>query len=305
MTDQLQRYLFADHHVRGELVQLDDSFTQILATQDYPQPVQRLLGEMLAAATLLTATLKFKGEVSLQIQSEGAIKYAVVDATHDQKVRGVARYDDSLTDDTQHDAIPFSDLFIKGVMAITITPAKGERYQGLVGLTESTLAACLEDYFTQSEQLATRVQLLTSTEDATKRAGGLLLQILPESSAASDATQNHAFNDLAILTDTMTADELFSLDAKTLLHRLYHEYDVTLYAPHDVVFSCSCSKERSAQALQNIDKQELLDIVAEEGCISMDCQYCHAQYQFDAMDIEAIHAGFSQSVSQQDGDLTQ
>lgn len=292
-TDQLQRYTFPKHHVRGELVQLTDSFAKVVVSQDYPDPVKQLLGEMLAAATLLSATLKFKGEISLQIQSEGAIKYAVVDVTHDRKVRGIARWKEQKTKwPTQ-----FQHQFSKGVLAITISPEKGERYQGLVSLDKESLAACLEDYFTQSEQLATRVMLHTDIQSSPPQAGGLLVQILPQSSEATEASSHTAFNDLVMLTETMTAKELFSLDAQTILHRLYHEYEVELYPQQAVVFQCTCSKARSAEALKNIEKSELLTIIAEEGAIKMDCQYCQTQYVFDEIDVETIHAGFSSTVT--------
>lgn len=292
-NDKLQRYIFPEKHVRGELVQLDKSFQRIIETQAYPQPIQQLLGEMLAAATLLSATLKFKGEISLQVQSEGVIKYAVVDVTHNQKVRGIARWNEQQAEWPER----FDEQFTKGVLAITISPEKGERYQGLVSLNKASLAACLEDYFSQSEQLATRVILLTDTQTDAPKAGGLLVQILPQSSEATQAAQHASFNELALLTETMTADELFSLDAQTLLHRLYHEHEVEVFSPHSVEFECTCSKERSGEALKNIEKSELLTIIAEEGAIRMDCQYCHSQYVFDEMDVETIHAGFGHSAA--------
>ncbi|WP_100642475.1 Hsp33 family molecular chaperone HslO [Alteromonas facilis] len=288
-NDQLQRYIFPDASVRGELVQLEKSYADLLASHAYPDAIKRLLGEMLSAATLLTATLKFKGEISLQIQSEGLVKYAVVDATHQQQVRGIARWDESVEQWPER----FQELFTKGVMAITITPEKGERYQGLVGLDQDSLAECIQGYFIQSEQLPTRVVLFTDTAKDNVKAAGMLLQVLPQSSDATNVLDHAEFNDLAVLTDTMTSEEILSLDARTLLHRLYHEYDVELYAPHPVTFSCTCSKERSAQALKNIEKAELLSIIEEQGVITMDCQYCHAKYEFDSMDVESIHAGFA------------
>lgn len=292
-NDQLQRYIFPDASVRGELVQLNDSYARLIKSHNYPQAVKQLLGELLAAATLLTATLKFKGEISLQIQSEGIIKYAVVDATDNQEVRGIARWDESVESWPEN----FTDLFQKGVLAITITPAKGERYQGLVGLTQPTLAECLEDYFTQSEQLPTKVKLFTDTKDEAVKAAGMLLQVLPRDASATDLTQHRTFSDLAVLTDTMTSDEILTLDAQTVMHRLYHEYDMELFSAQPVQFKCTCSRERSANALKNINKQELLGIIAEEGQIKVDCQYCHAEYNFDALDVESIHAGFAASMN--------
>ncbi|ALT00053.1 Hsp33 family molecular chaperone HslO [Lacimicrobium alkaliphilum] len=276
-SDQLFRYLFSNDNVRGELVQLQQSYAKVLDNQQYPQPVQRLLGELMAATSLLTATLKFEGDIAVQVQSDGPVKYAVINGTHKQELRGVARWDGDVPDE-------FSAMFNKGVLAITITPSEGERYQGLVELDKPSLAECLERYFEQSEQLLTRVILKADTQKP--QAAGMLLQVLP----GNDPKQE-SFNHLVHLTDTITADELFTLPAEQILHRLYHEQKVEVYPPQPVIFKCSCSKQRSATALASVDKQNLLDIVAEDGFVSLNCQYCHAEYRFDAIDIEAIHSG--------------
>jgi len=282
--DQLYRYIFNQAHVRGELVQLQQSYQQILEDHEYPAPIRQLLGELMAATSLLTATLKFEGEISLQLQSEGLVQYAVINGTHDQKLRGIARWNGELPQDD------FQALFHKGIMVITITPDEGERYQGVVALDKNSLAECLEDYFEQSEQLPTKVILHTLDGDK-PMAAGMLLQVLPVEQQKS----RDDFEHLSKLTETIRGEELFSLQAEDLLYRLYHQEEVEVFEPQVVVFECSCSKERSSAALASVDKQELLDIVAKEGNIAMNCQYCNQRYEFDAIDVEAIHAGqFSQ-----------
>lgn len=277
--DHLYRYLFSQAHVRGELVRLDASYNAILSAQPYPEPLQRLLGELMAATSLLSATLKFEGDIAVQLQSEGPVKYAVINGTHEQALRGVARWDGDVPED-------FSQMFRKGVMAITITPKEGERYQGLVALDKPSLAECLEAYFSQSEQLATRVILRTQLAQAGARAAGMLLQILPVAESAKDD-----FEHLVQITDTISDDELFNLPVNDILYRLYHQEEVEVFAPQPIVFKCSCSKERSATALATVDKQDLLELVHQDGFVVLNCQYCHAEYKFDAIDVEAIHAG--------------
>lgn len=291
--DQLHRYLFNEANVRGELVRLDESLDKIVHNTEYPEPVQHLLAEMAAATTLLSATLKFTGEIGLQIQGEGAMKYAVINATHDHNMRGVARIDENAVE------VPdsFSELVgNKAVLVITITPDEGERYQGMVALDKPSLAQCLEAYFEQSEQLATKVILMSElTQSAGMRAAGMLLQVLPTSAEATDINSHTEFEHLTKLAETLTGEEMFGLDVNDLLYRLYHQEQVELYPGQDVAFKCTCSAERSAAALRNVEKAELLDIVAEQGEITMNCQYCHATYRFDAIDVEAIHGGHYQT----------
>ncbi|MBW3141154.1 Hsp33 family molecular chaperone HslO [Ferrimonas balearica] len=277
MTDKLYRYLFDQADVRGELVQLNDTYQQMLSGHDYPAPVQRLLGEMVAATSLLTAILKFEGEIAVQIQGEGPLRLLVVNGTHTQALRGVARFDGEVVEGD------LQQMVGKGHLVITITPKEGERYQGVVGLTEPTLAGCLEQYFAQSEQLRTRLWLHANGE----KAAGMLLQEMPASNVDADVEFEH----LESLTDTIKAEELFGLDPEEVLHRLYHQESVQVFEPSDVEFRCTCSRERSLAALATIDRAELDSIVEEQGEIAMHCDYCGAHYRFDAVDIGALGQG--------------
>ncbi len=286
--DKLHRFIFNQANVRGELVRLDESLNQIVHSYEYPVQIQTLLGEMAAATSLLTATLKFKGEISLQIQSKGPVSYAVLNATHEQTLRGVARWDETLSELPES----FSDLLSQAVLVITITPDEGERYQGVVALDKPSLAQCIEEYFGQSEQLATRVHLMTDLDDPRNaKASGILLQVLPTDSSATDVSQANEFAHISTLTETLTKEEMFTLSVEDILHRLYHQEEVELFPAKAVSFACTCSKERSAEALRHVDKSELLAIIEEEGAIKMNCQYCHTEYRFDSIDVEAIHNG--------------
>lgn len=285
MTDILDRFLFEDRPLRGEIVSLEKSFQEILASSTYPLSVQQLLGELMVAASLLTATLKFEGEIALQIQSEGPVRYAIINGTHDQKLRGVARWNEELEDFPTS----FAGLFEKGVLAITLTPKNGQRYQGMVALDKPNLAACVEDYFLQSEQLLTKV-FLTTAMTSEPKAAGMLIQIVPTTSETSNVESNPDFEHAAHLASTISTKEIMEISHKEMIHRLYHEDDIRIFEPQTVQFECDCSKNRSAQALKNIAKDELLQIIKEDGAIKMDCQFCHAIYTFDNIDVENIHA---------------
>ncbi|MEG3765550.1 Hsp33 family molecular chaperone HslO [Alteromonas sp. 14N.309.X.WAT.G.H12] len=286
--DELHRYLLNAANVRGELVRLEDSLQNIVHSYEYPVPIQHLLSEMAAATCLLTAILKFKGEIGIQIQSKGPVSYAVINATHDYTLRGVARWDETLS----HLPDAFQELLSEAVMVITITPEEGERYQGVVPLDKPTLAECLEGYFAQSEQLATKVMLMTDLNNpGHARSAGMLLQVMPTQAANTDVSQDTEFEHVCKLAETLSEKEMFTLPVNDILYRLFHQEEVEVFPPHGVSFACSCSKQRSADALRNVDKAELLQIVEQDGAVRMNCQYCHAEYVFDSMDIEAIHEG--------------
>ncbi|MGF1715162.1 Hsp33 family molecular chaperone HslO [Photobacterium chitinilyticum] len=289
-NDSLYRYLFDGVSVRGELVQLNETYQQIISSKEYPAPVQNLLGELLVATSLLTATLKFEGSITVQLQGDGPVKLAVINGDHDQKLRGVARWDGDLPETGN-----IHDLMGKGHMVITITPNKGERYQGVVGLEGDSLATCLEGYFENSEQLKTRIWLRTGEIDGQAKAAGMLLQVLPDEQSSDDGDFAH----LEQLTDTVKSEELFTLEAQDVLYRLYHQETVQLFDPQDVTFHCGCSRERSASAICSIERTEVERIVTEEGKVSLHCDYCGTSYDFDSIDVAALFENSAESSSNQ------
>ncbi len=278
-NDKLYRYLFQNRAVRGEWVRMNKSFGETLNTHHYPLPVQNLLGEMMVATSLLTATLKFNGHITVQVQGDGPLKLALVNGTDTQQIRALARLQGGITDDmTLHQMIG------KGVLVITIAPEDGERYQGVVALDKPTITECLEEYFERSEQLKTQLIIRTGEFNGEPVAAGMLLQIMPDGSGSPDD-----FSHLATLTFTVKNEELFGLTAEEMLYRLYHEERVELYEPQAVTFHCGCSAERSGAALLLISDEEINEILAEHnGSIDMQCECCGTHYFFNREAIDKL-----------------
>lgn len=276
--DQLHRYLFENVAVRGELVTVTETLDLVLENHNYPQPVKNVLAELLVATSLLTATLKFAGDITVQLQGDGPMSLAVINGNNNQQLRGVARVQGDIPADAD-----LKTLVGNGYLVITIAPEEGERYQGVVGLEGDTLAACLEDYFLRSEQLPTRLIIRTGEHEGKMAAGGILLQVMPAQNA-----QAQDFEHLATLADTIKAEELFGLPANDVLWRLFHEEEVTVYDPQNVEFKCTCSRERCADALRTLPDEEVDSILADDGEIDMHCDYCGSHYVFNAMDIAEI-----------------
>lgn len=276
--DLLHRYTFDQLDVRGELVQIEQTYQEMIAGHDYPVAVQKLLGELLVATCLLTATLKFEGDIAVQLQGDGPLKYAVINGDDQQNMRGIARLQSEVTGST------IKELIGNGVMVLTITPNKGERYQGIVPLEHETLAECLEAYFAQSEQLQTRLWFATDTTAGSEKASGLLLQVLPVNKEKSIEDFTH----LEALSNTIKDEELLTLDATTVLTRLYHEDNPRVYKPQPIHFKCGCTREKTITALVNVGQQALLDDAAANGEVKISCHYCLKDYIFSEQDIKSI-----------------
>lgn len=283
-NDQSQRFLFDNSDVRGEMVDLERSYAEVLAKHPYPQPVAELLGEMLAAAALLCGTLKFDGLLILQARSSGSVPLLMIECSSDREVRGLARYDA----ESVKAGAGLHELMPDGVLTMTIDPKNGQRYQGIVPLEGATLAECLSGYFATSEQLPTRFWLNADS----RRARGLLLQQLPADRVKDAEAREAGWQHVTALADTLTAEELLGLDNPTVLHRLYHEEDVRLFDPQPLMFRCSCSRERSANALVSLGQGDAERLLGELGGeITVDCQFCNQRYRFDGNDIAQLFAG--------------
>lgn len=284
-NDKLYRYLFQNRAVRGEWVRLNESFTETLNTHHYPTAVRNLLGEMLVATSLVTATMKFEGTITVQIQGDGPLKLAVVNGDENQNLRALARVEGEISDEmTLHQMVG------NGVLVISIIPTEGERYQGIISLDKATITECLEDYFARSEQLATQLVIRTGEFEGKAVAAGMLLQIMPDGVGSPDD-----FAHLATLTATVKDEELFGLTAEEMLFRLYHEETVEVYPSQNVQFKCGCSRERSGAAILLLPDNEIEEMLSEKsGVIDMQCECCGTQYFFDKPAIDELRLEQSQ-----------
>lgn len=278
MNDALQRFLFDDTDVRGELTRLRQAYRDTVSSHAYPAGVARLLGEFLAAASLLSATLKFEGTLTLQARSEGQIPLIMAEITSDRRLRGIARGADEASSDD------FGELLSNGQLTITVVPVSGQRYQGIVPLEGDCLAACLENYFQQSEQLATRIWLAADSQCC----AGMLLQELPAAGDANSERRQQQWQHLTTLADTLSAAELLETSFEVLLHRLYHQDPVRVFEAQPVQFQCSCSSERTLSALRSLGEEELRSIIAEQGAIDINCEFCHQHYHYTEADVQAL-----------------
>jgi len=277
MKDSLQRFLFEQLPVRGELLHLDATWQAVLERHDYPAPLQNVLGELMAAAGLLAAMLKFDGSIILQLHGGGPVTLIVVECTSDHTLRATAKWTGDLNGND------LRALLGDGRFAITLAPTKGgQTYQGVVDLTGGTVAACLEHYMRHSEQLETRLWLAADGG----RAAGMLLQQLP---GATDADPD-GWNRVVHLAATLARAELLDLTSETLLHRLYHEEDVRLFESRPVSFRCSCSSQRVVAMLRMLGHDEVRSIIDEHRTVDVTCEFCNKRYVFDSVDAEQVFA---------------
>jgi len=275
--DLRTRFIFDDMPVRGLHVRLEEVWRHIVGRKQYPAAIRRALGELLAAGALLSSNLKLEGTLIVQVQGQGRLKMLVVEATSNQTCRATARWDETAQiggNETLRDL-----LGENGVFVITVQPQDGEPWQGVVPLEGGSIAEMLTHYMLRSEQLETHITLAADGDTAS----GLLLQRLPEETLDEDAWAH-----VTALADTVTAEELLKLDAQHLLYRLFHETPPRVFEPETLEFACTCSRGKVSDMLLMLGGEEVSSIVAEEGSISVDCDFCNEKYVFDETDVNAL-----------------
>lgn len=288
--DALVRFLFRDAGVRAEMVRLGPSWREVVARQDLPASVRDRLGELSAAALLLSASLKFDGKLIAQIHGDGPVSLLVVESDADGCFRSTCKLRDGPPIAPDSGLQQLVNANGQGRFALTLDPrTRGpdrRPYQGIVPFDGDSVAAVLEHYMARSEQVPTRLWLAADGE----RAAGLLLQRLPGEGGRLEGTDPGAWDRLQHLAETVTAAELLEVDPRTLLSRLFWQESMTVGDRRGCRFACTCSRQKVSAMLRMLGRDEVADILAEQGSVSVRCDYCNQPYAFDAVDCAQVFA---------------
>ncbi|MDW5416076.1 Hsp33 family molecular chaperone HslO [Iodobacter sp. CM08] len=278
MKDSLERFLFDGLPVRGEIVQLDATYKEVLTRHPYPPVLQKRIGELMAAAALLTATIKLDGTLVMQLRGNGPLKMLVVECTSEMTMRATARWEGLIANDAT-----LAELIGQGQFSIMIDPQDGETYQGIVGFEKGqSVAQIIETYMQRSEQLDTKLWLAADGETS----GGLLIQKLPDGHGDDDG-----WDRVNALSQTIQDEELLNLPLRETLYRLYNEEKVRIFDPVSPSFACTCSRERVGGMLKMLGKEEIEGLLAEQGHVDVGCEFCNEKYQFDQVDVTQLFIG--------------
>ncbi len=302
--DLLQRFTFDAAPVRGDIVSIQSAWRHIVSLHDFPAPVRTLLGEMLAASALLSATLKFDGALVMQLHGDGPVQLLVCETHADLGLRATAKLDPGATIDDDADFRSLVNAHGRARMAITLDPRDrqpGQQpYQGIVPLEGDSIAEVLECYMARSEQIDTRLWL--AADEAST--GGLLLQRLPEESghAAGATAEEDRWEHLVTLAATLESRELLALEPREVLRRLFWDDRVRVYEPLPVRFVCSCSRAKVGGMLEMLGRDEIESVLDEFGEVRVHCEFCRTAYVFDAVDVAQLFVdGAADRVSQAGG----
>lgn len=295
--DTLQKFIFDNAAVRGEFVEISDTWREIQSRHAYPAAVKTLLGEMVAAAALLSANLKFDGSIIMQIHGDGPVRLLVVECDSNLRLRATAKVAEGATVADDASLTALLNHSGKGRFVITLDPTDkmpGQQpYQGIVPLDGDDMATVIENYMLRSEQLDTRLWL--AADDQVSR--GLLLQKLPRHSGkddqtaqASEAEDLETWNRAVMLASTLKQPELLSTSIQTLMDRLFWEETIRVFEPAHPQFHCSCTREKVGNMLKMLGREEVDSALDELGQLGINCDFCGKHYGFDKVDCAQLFA---------------
>jgi molecular chaperone Hsp33 len=274
----INRFLFKDLDIRGQHLSLIDTWQDMIQNRGYSVLVRQLFGELSALAIFLANGIKHKGKLTLQVQGSGIVSLLLVEVTSDLKIRGMVRSDSTIKEDDSLDKI----LGEGQIVATLYNSQTDHSFQSLVPINQKGLIATFEDYFFQSEQLESRLWVSSTQENLC----AMLLQKMPE----ADQHDSEGWHRVGTLSDTITEDELNSLDAESLLHRLFHEETLQLFNADWVGYECEQNKERFEKIIYDLGEQDARDLLIERGEIAIHNEICNEHLFFDEQDVDRIFA---------------
>lgn len=294
--DTLQKFIFDNAAVRGELIDISATWREVQARHDYPAAVKKVLGQMTAAAALLSANLKFNGSIIMQIHGDGPVRLLVVECDAELRLRATAKLNPDMTIADDASLTSLLNAHGKGRFIITLDPLEkvpGQQpYQGVVPLDGDDVATVIENYMLRSEQLDTKLWL--AADDHVSR--GLLLQKLPYHGGKAEATplnQEEAletWNRAVILGSTLKEQELLETGIDVLIQRLFWEETIRVFDPLHPQFHCSCTREKVGNMLKMLGREEVESVIAEHGTVGVNCDFCGQHYEYDKVDCAQLFA---------------
>ena len=291
MNDTSISFNLDNNAFRGRIVRLDNVMREIFTHAQYPDNVAAAISETTALGVLIASLMKFDGIFTLQLQGSGPISVLVTDVTSAGKVRATAKYDAKAIEaaqvlrKTEGEIEPTPHWLEHGNLIFTIDQGKNtELYQGVVDLKGKNLEECALRYFKNSEQIDTYLHLYLDKDGEVWKSAGILIQKMPQKGgkdgAADDEALKEVWNEDKILMDSLKKEEIFNLDLKEVLFRLFHEHQVRVSKEQKYVFGCRCSREKLQQTLSSMKPEDIEDMV-ENGKITATCNFCGQVYSFD------------------------
>lgn len=275
-----QGFMFSKANIRGQIVHLEKTYQTIIEQHDYPSMVRYLLGEALVACLLISGSLKFEGDITLQFQGDTTLPLLLAQCDSQLNLRAYAKCSPDRTTEA------YAQAFLQGTMALTMNPDHHtQAYQSIIPIYSTDMSENLNHYFVQSEQITTHIWCASDE----KRVAAMMLQLMPTPDQAMQTQERENFWQYATqMGETVSDLELLTLDNETLLYRLYNETEVVLFDSRPASFKCRCTRGKMLEVVKTLGKTDAHQLITEQGCIDVTCDFCNSRYSFDAIDVTLL-----------------
>lgn len=277
-------FTIADNAIKGRVIKLDSELDKIITHHNYPEPITKILAELIMIASMIGTQFKEEVTLSVQLQTDDAVKYIIADFQSPNQIRGYAQFDNKV----EYNRESYKEILKKAFLIVTIDRKiyNNQRYQGVVEINDMSISEAVEKYFYQSEQIKTAIRfavgdLILPGQDPRICAGGIMIQKLPEN--------DELWNDAMAYFATIRDDELLDPNNKleTLLYSLYHEMDVRIYDYISLINKCRCSREKAIEVLLSLGAKDAFELLVNNK-IDINCQFCNQSQIFNKKDLEMI-----------------
>ena len=284
-TNHIIPFQLGKNQVRGSIVRLETTVSEIIKRHNYPSNIESLLADTLTITACLGSRMKHEGIFTIQAKGSSEVHTLFSDITNNGSLRGYV----GLKDGFSKKDLNLNALMGSGHISFTLDQGKySKRYQGIVALEEKSISKSAELYFNNSEQLETRFSnfnyysIHKKNREKLMSSGLIMLQKMPIKDDIETEENEQIWENSLNFLSTLQKEEFLSvnLSSQDILFRLFNEVDVTTYDEIIIKDQCRCSQAKVEFAIKNLSKKELIDISDENGNVKVICEFCKTERIF-------------------------
>ena len=291
MRDEIVRAITGDGLVKAVAITGRDMVERARNIHTTLPVATAALGRTMLGASMMGDMLKEQnGSLTLQIKGGGPLGTILAVADCDGNVRGYVQNPHVELMEIEPGKLNVGAAVGEtGTLTVIKDIGLKEPYVGSIGMFTGEIADDLAMYFVESEQIPTACALgvLVGTDQSVTSAGGYIIQLLPGATEEIITQIEAGVRKLGPVSRALEG----GMDAESLIKAVLEDFEVTILEKRPVEYRCYCSEERVTRALISMGREELTDLIEEQGEADLTCQFCDEVYDFSGEELQALIDG--------------
>jgi molecular chaperone Hsp33 len=287
MSDYLIKALAFDGKVRAYAANTTNTVGEA-QRRHYTWPTaSAALGRTMTAGVMMGAMMKGNGKVTIKVDGGGPIGIILVDSDANGNVRGYVTNPQTHFDLNEHGKLDVRrSVGTSGTLTVVKDLGLRENFSGQVPIVSGELGEDFTYYFASSEQIPSSVGVgvLVNPDNSILASGGFIIQLMP---GTDDETIDKIEERLKTIPPISKLIQN-GLTPEEILYEILGKDHVKILDKVPVQFKCNCSKERFATAIIGLGKEEIQDMIDEDGQAEAQCHFCNTKYLFTKEELEAM-----------------